>query len=186
MKKKKKLWSSSGNLAQKTVASIKSVIGKEISSHDVCRILKEEQASVFLGICYAPKMPLFKAQSGKSATPFKIAFYNDWEKRQRPKSMPCLWWVPHQSGDLIHIFKCQSNWTGGKGCSVNPGIISYMWKKNAQYFAQELLIPALSIKVFVRWRSSLFPIYIDGKIFWSNLSWISNNLHKKFGVIFST
>ena len=86
MKKKKKLWSSSGNLAQKTAASIKSVIGKEISSHDVCRILKEEQASVFLGICFAPKMPLFKAQSGKSATPFKIAFYNDWEKRQRPKS----------------------------------------------------------------------------------------------------
>ena len=84
--KEKKLWSSSVNLAQKTAASIKSVIGKEISSHDVCRILKEEQASVFLGICYAPKMPLFKAQSGKSATPFKIAFYNDWEKRQRPKS----------------------------------------------------------------------------------------------------
>ena len=29
--------------------------------------------------------------------------------------------------------------------------------------------------------SALFPIYIDGKIFWSNLSvWISNNLHKYF------
>ena len=76
MKKKKMLLSSSGNPAKQTTASIKSVIEKEISSH-VRRILKEEQASVFLGICFAPKMPLFKAQSGKSATPFKIAFYND-------------------------------------------------------------------------------------------------------------
>ena len=64
-------------MAQKTAASIKSVIGKDTSSHNVCRMLKEEQASVFLGICFAPKMPLFKAQSTKSATPSKIAFYND-------------------------------------------------------------------------------------------------------------
>ena len=54
-----------------------------------CRMLKEGQAS-FVGICFAPKMPLFKAQSGKSATPFKIAFYNDWEKRQRQSRMIAL------------------------------------------------------------------------------------------------
>ena len=75
MKKKKMLLSSSGNPAKQSTASIKSVIEKEISSH-VCRILKEEQVSV-LGIRFAPKMPLFKAQSSKSATPSKITFYND-------------------------------------------------------------------------------------------------------------
>ena len=72
MKKKKMLLSSSGNPAKQTTASTKSVIEKEISSH-VCKILKEEQVSV-LGIRFAPKMPLFKAQSSKSATPSKITF----------------------------------------------------------------------------------------------------------------
>ena len=68
----KMLLSSSGNSAKQNTASIKSVIEKEIPSH-VCKILKEEQVSV-LGIRFAPKMPLFKAQSSKSATPSKITF----------------------------------------------------------------------------------------------------------------
>ena len=172
MKKKKKLWSSSGNLAQKTAASIKSVIGKEISSHDVCRILKEEQASVFLGICFAPKMPLFKAQSGKSATPFKIAFYNDWEKRQRPKSkmiaLPLMSTTPEWR--FSSYFQMPFKLDRGKRPSI-PASYPICGKK-CTIFYSGIIVPALSIKVFVGWRSSLFPIYIDGNIFWNNLSWI--------------
>ena len=179
------LLSSSGNPAKQTTASIKSVIEKEISSH-VCKILKEEQVSV-LGIRFAPKMPLFKAQSSKSATPSKITFYNDWEKRQRQSKMITL---PLMSTTLEwrfnSYFQMPFKLDGKKRLHRQSRHHILYVEKNAQYFAQELLVPALSIKVFVRWRSSLFPIYIDGEIFWSNLSWISNNLHKRIGVIFST
>ena len=112
-------------------------------------------------------MPLFKAQSGKSATPFKIAFYDMIEKKRQRQSrmiaLPLMSTTPEWRSNSY--FQMPLKLDRGKRLHRRSRHHILYVEKNAQYFAQELLIPALSIKVFVRWRSSLFPIYIDGKIF---------------------